>query len=161
MADARAAVDSYLGVTVSIDGGELPFTLVAMEGTPEVTDGVVSSSVRIPLPAGHAGRGAPSATVILYASQPGAFVDLAADLTWLTGVDADDFCLDQHLNQHVRPADQGAPTAVHLASMVNQAVGVLIGQGHPPELAVRELDQRAAVAGTDRYLAAVDLLGAL
>jgi len=36
--------------------------------------------------------------MVLYASNPGAFVDLAADLAVITGLDADHFVLDQHIN---------------------------------------------------------------
>jgi len=35
--------------------------------------------------------------VILYAASPGAFVDLAADLSWLARLKLDEFALDQHL----------------------------------------------------------------
>lgn len=36
-------------------------------------------------------------SVILYAAKPGAFIDLAADLAWLTGRSLTDFVLDRHL----------------------------------------------------------------
>ena len=35
--------------------------------------------------------------IILYAGSPGTFVDLAADLAWLTARPLTDFVLDQHL----------------------------------------------------------------
>jgi len=35
--------------------------------------------------------------VIRYAASPAAFVDLAADLSWLARLKLDEFALDQHL----------------------------------------------------------------
>jgi hypothetical protein len=95
-------------------------------------------------------------TLILYAARAGAFVDLAADLSWLTGRPLSDFVLDQH--QHLAagplPAD-----SVRSTSLINQAIGTLLGDGHTLEGADRELDARAATAGLSRLEAATVILG--
>jgi hypothetical protein len=96
--------------------------------------------------------------VNLYAGSPGAFVDLAADLAWLTARPLSDFVLDQHLTI---PTPSNTGTQLHAASIINQAMGVLMGRGHTPEQAHRQLDSQAADAGTDRHAAAQLILAAL
>jgi hypothetical protein len=92
--------------------------------------------------------------VILYASVPGAFVDLAADLGWLTGRDHSSHFLDRHLT---RPAD-GTASVVRVSSAINQAVGVLIGTGRTPEDAHHYLVARAVAGGVALHEAATTLL---
>lgn len=89
--------------------------------------------------------------LVLYAGSPGAFVDLAADLAWLTARPLSDFVLDQHLTI---PAGSDTGTQLSAASVINQAIGVLIGIGYTPRQADLRLDSQAAHAGTDRYAAA-------
>ena len=57
-------------------------------------------------------------------SAPGTFVDLAADLAWLTARPLSDLVLDRHLPP---PAERGAATSLFEASVINQAIGALIG----------------------------------
>lgn len=89
-------------------------------------------------------RISPRRFVILYAATPGAFVDLAADLSWLAGLELDEFALDQHLNLPVDPETAGVGQA---ASLINQAIGVLVARGRTLGAASDELDARAADAG--------------
>jgi hypothetical protein len=95
-------------------------------------------------------------TLILYAAAPGTFVDLAADLAWLTAQTLTEFAFDEHLT-----LPDGPDTAAQLqaACEINQAIGVLIGRGHTPEHADRQLDIRAADDRTDRHRAAQRILG--
>ncbi len=156
-AEAHAAIGSYLGLTVSISGSApaIPFTTLAdSEQTP-----AIRASLRMLMPP-VAGTGADGvgAALILYAGQSGAFVDLAADLAWLTGRELTDFVLDQHLNL---PAQPDGTLTLLTASLIDQAIGVLIGRGHTPDQACRELDAYAARAATDRAGAAARILAAL
>ncbi|TVS73821.1 hypothetical protein, partial [Mycobacterium helveticum] len=73
--DAQAAVPSYLGLSVTVDGSIPPFTFTTLE------DGAaknVRTSLRLMLPGIDDGRAAPLVALILYAGTPGTFVDLAA-----------------------------------------------------------------------------------
>ena len=99
-----------------------------------------------------------SVALIFYARTPGTFVDLAADLAWLTGRPPSDFALDQHLSV---PAGSDAGTSLRAASVINQAIGVLIGRGYTPRQAHSKLDTQADRAGTDRYTAAQFILDTL
>jgi hypothetical protein len=85
--------------------------------------------------------------LILYAQRRGAFIDLAADLSWLIGRDPSEFVLDHHFTL---PNHLDAPEGLTVASVINQAIGVLIAHGRTPEQAHRELGARAARGGLDR-----------
>jgi hypothetical protein len=89
--------------------------------------------------------------------RPGAFVDLAADLAWLTARPPSDFVLDQHL-----PGPAGMGTAANLfeASVFNQAIGALGGQGHTLQQADRH-DVQAVDAGVSRHAARLRILAGL
>jgi hypothetical protein len=150
--DAQAAVPSYLGLSVTVDGSDPPLTFTTLE------DGAaenVRTSLRLTLPGIGDGRAAPLVALILYAGTPGTFVDLAADLAWLTGRPPGDFVLDQHLSL---PAGSGTGTYLRTASVINQAIGVLIGRGYTPGQADRELNTRAGGTGIDRHTAAQFIL---
>jgi len=153
--DAQAAVSSYLGLSLIVEGGS-PFTFSTLE------DGAadkVRTSLRLTLPAGVGeGRAGLLVALIFYAARPGTFVDLAADLAWLTGRPPSEFALDQHLSVPVGP-DGG--TSVRAASVINQAIGVLIGRGYSPRRAHSKLDADAERARTDRDTAAQVILDTL
>jgi hypothetical protein len=147
VADVRLAVRSYLGLTVISGSATFPLTLTVMEGSTHPGD--VLSSLMMPLSDGTADDSGVPLAVVLYAARPGAFVDLAADLSWLTDRPLSDFALDQHLSGPAQP-DGGA----RAASLVNQAIGLLVGRGYTPEQAEREIDARAASARHSRTDAA-------
>jgi hypothetical protein len=94
----------------------------------------------------------------LYAGSPGTFVDLAADLAWLTARPLNDFVLDQHLPA---PAERGAATSLFEALVINQAIGALIGQGYTPEQAERHLTAEGADAGISRHAVGLRILAGL
>ena len=97
----------------------------------------------------------PDVALLCYAGQPGAFVDLVADIAWLSGLGLADFVLDEHLSVAFEPRIGESLLA---ASVINQAVGVLIGQGHTPERARRELEKGAHRAGIHLDAAAALIL---
>ena len=140
---------------MTVDGSDPPFMFTTLE------DGVaddVRTSLRLTLAGVGDGRASPSVALIFYAGTPGTFVDLTADLAWLTGRPPSDFALDKHLSVPVGP---DAGTSLRTASVINQAIGVLIGRGCTPEQAHRELDTQADSAGTDRHTTAQFILDTL
>ena len=153
--DAQAAVPTYLGLSVTVDGSDPPFTFTIFEE--DAADGV-GASLSLTLPGVGEGWAAPSVALVLYARTPGTFVDLAADLAWLTGRPPSDFALDQHLSA---PAGSDAGTSLRAASVINQAIGVLIGRGYTTRQAHSKLDTQADGAGTDRYTTAQSILDTL
>jgi hypothetical protein len=144
-ADTLAAIPSFLGLSVILNRSDRLFTFTYL------TDGVAADDVRTSLRATvrgvSDGRAPPREAIILYAGSPGTFVDLAADLAWLTARPHGDFALDQDLTI---PTGSLTGTPLAAESVINQAIGVLIGRGHTPEQAHRELDTQAVVSGTDR-----------
>jgi len=147
--DAHTAVCSYLGLSMSVRRRDSVFAFIRL--TDGVVAGDIATSLRLTLPGVGGSCDPPMVALILYAGSPGAFVDLSADLAWLTARPLSDFVLNQHLTI---PA--GSHIGTHLAadSVINQAIGVLIGRGYSPGQADRRLDSQAAHAGTDRHAAA-------
>lgn len=148
-ADTQAAVQSYLGLNVSVSRSDPLFTFTYFNDG--VVAGDITTSLRLTLPSIGDSWAPPAVALILYAGSPGAFVDLAADLAWLTARPLSDFVLDQHLTI---PAGSDSGAQLSAASVINQAIGVLIGFGYTPQQADRRLDTQAAHTGTDRYAAA-------
>jgi hypothetical protein len=151
----HAAVPSYLGLSVIVDGSDPPFTFTILEDG--AADGV-RTSLLLTLSGVGDGWAAPLVALIFYAGTPGTFVDLAADLAWLTGRPPSDFALDQHLSI---PAGSDAATSLRAASVIDQAIGVLIGRGYTVRQAHARLDTQADGTGTDRNTTAQSILDTL
>jgi hypothetical protein len=161
-AAARCAVPSYLGLMVTVTGSDPPIAFRALEHAAEGPD--LRTSLVLTSPDVGADGAGPRVSVVLFAGVPGAFVDLAADLSWTTGRRLADVVLDQHQPIHAGARDgatlhDGAGLAA--ASAIDQAIGVLIGRGYTDERARRELETRAAYAGTDPHRAAELILATL
>lgn len=146
----RAAVSSYIGMTVTGRGptARLGFTLWHDGERPAS----VRASLKLPLP-GRGGIG-----IVLYAANPGAFVDLAADLAVLTGRPLAEVAVDEHLHG---VEDAATESTLLDASALDQAVGVLLGSGWTPEQALRALDERGRRRSSDGPAAARELLSDL
>jgi hypothetical protein len=153
--NAQAAVATYLGLSITVDSSDPPFTFTTLED--DAADDV-RTSLQLILPGVGDGRASLAVTLTLYAAAPGTFVDLTADLAWLTGRPPSDFVLDQHLSV---PAGSDTGTHLRTASVINQAIGVLIGRGYTPGQAHQELDTQADGTGTDRHTAAQLILDTL
>jgi len=151
--DAAVAVTSYLGLSVVVSHSDSPFTVTALAEGALASD--IRTSLHLSLLGPNGPQNSPAVAIILYAGSPGAFVDLAADLAWLTARSLSEFILDQHLSLATGPPPEGQLRA---ASAINQALGVLIGRGYTPQQAHWELDTQAAHAGTDRHTAAYHIL---
>jgi hypothetical protein len=153
-ADARSAVASYLGLSMTVQtDGSPDVTLTLME---DVGRDRIRASLAVPLASENGGGTV--GFLILCAGQPGAFVDMAADLSWLTGVPLADLMCDQHLDLSERPMNLGSWQA---ASVVNQAIGVLIGRGSTPAQAREILAAGTEAGGCDQYTVAARILASL
>jgi hypothetical protein len=151
--DAAAAIESYCGLSVVVPQSDPPLTATMLaDGT--VADDI-RTSLQFRLPGRNDPRRTPAVVIIVYAGSPGAFVDLAADLAWLTARPPSDFVLDEHVALAVRSTPEGQ---LHAAAAINQAIGVLIGRGYTPQQADWQLDTQAANNRTDRFAAARHIL---
>jgi hypothetical protein len=144
-----AAVDSYLGLmmTLVIDGES--FTLTTMDPV------AVGTSLRLPL--NVLCDVELGSVLVLYASRPGAFVDLAADIGFTLGLAPDVVTLDHDLSP---TSDLAGLSGLSEMSDVNQAIGILIEQGHLPDSARDELHHMAARTQTTLHAAAEKLIRA-
>jgi hypothetical protein len=148
-ADTAAGVPSYLGLSVMVSRSDPLFTSTYLNDG--VVAGDVRTSLQLRLPGIGDRRSPPTVAIIFYAGTPGAFVDLSADLAWLTARPLADFILDQHLTI---PAGSLTGGQLRATSAINQAIGVLIGRGYTPQQADSELDTQAGHARADRLTAA-------
>ncbi len=150
-ADVKLAVASYTGMTMTIalDGHNVSFTV---NNTPTAA-GSAATSLLIPLAALTTTDTA--STLLLYAATPGAFVDLAADLSYALAIDSATLVLDAHL-----PAPDHGPgvTGLDTHFAIDQAIGVLIGRGHTPETARDELHRLASLDHGDLRAAADQII---
>jgi hypothetical protein len=149
--DAKLAISSYTGMTMTIalDGHTVSFT--AHHDATSAT--VAATSLLIPLAALTTSDTA--STLRLYAATPGAFVDLAADLSYALGTDPTTLVLDNHLPA---PEDSSGMTGLAAHFAIDQAIGVLIGGGHTPETARDELHRLAAIDHGDLRAAAEQII---
>jgi hypothetical protein len=154
-ADVAASIASYVGLSVRLSAADFHAEVTTLDD-PSAIAGIMTS-LRVPMAESSAMSGS-SVVIVLYAAMPGAFVDLAADLAWLTGRALDDVGLDVDLGPHIHAH---ATTSLSSLSSIDQALGMLVGQGHTPEEALVELEALAIRAGGDRHAAAVLLLDAL
>jgi hypothetical protein len=155
-AASAAAVPSYLGLSVVVTRHDPVFTLTLLDDVGAAGD--IGTSILLTWPNPADSHDVAAVAFILYARSPGAFVDLAADVSWLTGGPPTDFVLDAHRGV---PAEPDTATPIAAASVINQAVGALIGRGYTAEHAHSELDTQAARSGTERVAAAQLILDRL
>lgn len=143
--DVTSAVPSYLGLTITMvtDGDAVQLTAVA------VSKAAVNASLRLPLPL-LAGSEAGS-TIEFYAGVPGAFARMAHDVRQTYGLDGE-VVLDDHRTGPTNQTGTAVAMGVDDFTMVNRAVGVLIGKGRTPDEANNELHasaQRASISLPD------------
>ena len=158
MSDAASAVSSYVGLSVRMFTGDTQIELTTLDSDHQIAS--IKASLRVPLEAEptvgaeHRAR----IVLILYAAKAGAFVDLAADIAWITKRSPDEVLLDHDLNGgiHHRPAE-----SLRAQSAINQAIGVLISQGRTDVQARAELGSRANESGLPWHEVAIAVLAAL
>lgn len=159
--NTRMAVESFLGLSVTITtrthavADQVILHLTLLDDHPGPGD--IKTSLLLPGPT-NTTDDQPSIQVVLYATTPGAFVDLAADLAFLTGNDLDSADLDQHRMLAHEPDITGV---LQDESVIDEAIGVLIARGHTREQAHTELQALAAAHHTDPVTEATRIMSAL
>lgn len=147
--DAKRALRSYLGLQLLMGDADQVITLTSMSPVASVP---VSASLCLPLSAiGSSGRS--SDVIIFFADNPGAFVDLAADLTYAFGLAAPVIVLDAHQPSTLVSGLAG----VEDAATIDRAIGALIERGHHPDRALGRLRELATASrvGVAAYAAAM------
>jgi hypothetical protein len=149
--ELHATVESYVGLTITIaaEGHRISFTS-------SEPGAIATTSLSIPLTA-LAGSETGS-SLVLYATTPGAFVDLAADLGWVLEIQPSALVLDQHLQV---PAPLGGVAGLRELATINRGIGALIERGHTPESARAELRRHADSDSGDLPAAAQRILDGL
>jgi len=127
-ASVKRAVPSYRGLALTLVIDEQPVSVTSTEHG-NVSD--IATSLRLSL--AWVTLLGPDSQIIFYASAPGTFVDLAAHLAQALGSES------LRLDEDVPAALFSDLNGVRGLSTINEAVGVLIGHGHTPAGAQREL----------------------
>jgi hypothetical protein len=144
--DLTAAIPSFLGLDATLTVSGAPITLTTMD-----TSTPVRSSLLLPL--FEMGATTPSTTVIYYAGTPGAFTKMAIDVRRAYDLDGE-VVLDQHLNPASRPGIAGLDEL----TVINQAIGILIGRGRTRGQARTELQRRAHARKQTEFQTAAQLI---
>jgi len=154
-AGLKLAVGSYVGMTITIVVNEYQVSFSAYDEAVGASFEMAASRLLIPLGAIYATSA--GGTLLLYAATPGAFVDLAADLTYALGIDRTDLVLDDHIA--ALPDGPGsAVTGLDGHALINRAIGVLVDRGHTPESAGGALRRLSRLNGGKPHLAAGHVL---
>ncbi len=138
--ELKAAVSSHLGVQVTIVTEQgLPVTLT--DFAPETDVSTIATSLRLPLAA--LTRNGACGHITFYGGRPGSLVDLAADLSFVLGSAGSGGAwspVSISLDEHRQPSTVNSSlVGAEEASMVNRAIGLLIGRGRTPEEATAAL----------------------
>lgn len=169
----RSTASSYCGFQLTIVDNQWPVTLTAFTDGHDVP---VGTSLRLPL--GLVSRTVDGESrVVFYASTPGAFTDLAADLSHALGgipVDGRSSTANNedhrgtHLDGHRRvialdidlpPVSRKSGLAgLAELTVLNRAIGMLIQQGHDIEHAHHALRRKASAAGVEPHIYAARIL---
>ncbi len=147
--DLQVAVDSSLGLIVTVVIDDYPAVFNAL---PDAYDRPpVGASLLLPLPL--VSNAEDGSSIVFFAATPGAFVDLAADLSFALRLDPETLVLDADLHPAVG--------AIGMATLseINQAIGILIEKGHPSAGAAQAaLDLLAEHANSTTHAAAQRLI---
>jgi hypothetical protein len=149
-----SAVDSYLGVSVTLVVDDHPLSLTMLQDDAEQSD--IASSVLMPLP--RLCSAEPGSVLVFYAAKAGAFVDFAADISYVLKLEPGVLVLDKDLT--LSP-ELGKVSGLRQLSRLNQAIGILIEDGHTPEAATAELNRLARSNHTTPSGAAQRLIDAI
>lgn len=176
-ADIEAAVPSYVGIQLTIRQNGHAVTLTRIAPHRIAPHRTATTSLRIPLTV-LGPRFDPDSRVTFYAAAAGAFVDLAADLSYAlhvpTSTDRSTDGSDGEDRRH-RPVDgdrgitldADAPPSALVSgvsglselSTINRAIGVLIDHGHHPDRVGDILRCDASSEGLEPNSYAARLLG--
>jgi hypothetical protein len=150
-----AVVPSCVAVSIAVNrlGIDAVITGPIAGPLPMPRVGQISSSLALSLPVAGSG-----CVLVLQASAPGAFLSLAEHLTAVLGSGRSSPELDAHLAPLAASTGPVLAEALAELSLLDRALGVLIGHGWPPEDGERELHRRAAMAGLTMAAVAKRLL---
>jgi hypothetical protein len=169
----RSTANSYSGLQLTIVESQWPVTLTAFTDS---HDQPVRTSLRLPL--GLVSRRVDGESrVVFFAGTPGAFTDLAADLSHaLGGIPVDQASLaadgvdhrgtrvDGHRKSIKLDADlpplsrTSGLTGLTELTALNRAIGILVDQGHDIEQAHQLLRRDAAAAGVEPQIYAARIM---
>jgi hypothetical protein len=145
-----ATIPSSVGLSVRVVVDGQPVTLTAVDA--DLAPNAVAASLRLPL--SWMDSMDDGSAITIYATVPGAFVDLAADLAFELPAEVN-ILLDRDLGPE--PARTGLEGAEEL-STINRAVGVLMGRGYGPREAWDTLQRQATATREDVHETAGRLL---
>ena len=171
----RSTATTYCGLQLTLIENQWPVTLTAFISGHDLP---VGTSLRLPLalvsPAVD-----PASRVIFFAIIPGAFTDLAADMSYALGgipVDQASPAVDGVNQRQMRGSDQRRAieldadlppvalvselTGLAGLTVLNRAIGMLVDQGHDIEQAGQLLRRDAAAAGVEPHVHAAQILTA-
>jgi len=170
----RSTATSYIGFELTVVEDQWPVTLAAFTDGHDVL--VVGTSLRLPL-ALVARAMDPASRVIFYAGTPGAFTDMAADLSHsLGGIPVDQASSAMNGTDHGRTRMDGQRRTIELdgdlpppsrtsgltglaeLTALNRAIGILVDQGHDIEQAHQLLRSDAAAAGVETQIYAARII---
>ena len=169
----RSTATSYRGFQLTLVENQWPVTLTAFD---DGHDAPVGTSLGLPL--GLVSRMVDGESrVVFFAGTPGAFTDLAADLSHALGGipvngrsstanNADHHATHVDGHRRVIELDADLPpvsrrsglTGLAELTVLNRAIGILVDQGHDIEQAHHVLRRGAAVAGVELLIYAARLL---
>jgi hypothetical protein len=138
--DLSLAVPSFLALRLAFQLDGVPIALTVADGA-----GRAVTTMRLPL--WWLATDQESSSITFYATTPGAFVDLAADLTHSLGLDQDAVVLDGLGPEALAEPLQSGLTGLAGFTAVNRAIGMLMAAGFDTADARAELEARAAKTG--------------
>ena len=147
--NVKRTAQSYQGLAITVVIDHQRVTVTAMEPSWERSE--ITTSLHLTL--GGFALLDSSTEITFYASTPGTFVDLGADLTFALGAAA-----GPRLDQDLPTPVWSGVTGISDMSNINVAIGILIGHDHTPETARRELHRIAAAASITSGQAAVRIM---
>ena len=149
--DLKLAVRSSVGLTLTIAmEPDQRITLTSIDHFTESSD--IVTSLRLPMSWASMETGS---MIILYAGVPGAFVDLAADLSYSLRLPPGTIVLDEDTTA---PVSESGLTGTTESSTINRAIGVLIDRGYTPATAGAHLLHQAGELQRDLHQAATRIL---
>ncbi|HJV14319.1 MAG TPA: hypothetical protein VJ625_10545 [Propionibacteriaceae bacterium] len=159
----HSTANTYRGFQLTLVENQWPVTLTAFSDRHNVS---VGTSLRLPLvlvsPAVD-----PQSRVVFFAGTPGAFTDLAADLSYALGgipVERGRTGVDGQPNVIVLDSDLplvspvSGLTGLAELSALYRAIGMLVDQGHDIEQAHQVLQRDAAAARVEAHIYATRIL---
>jgi hypothetical protein len=145
---AKEATAAYLGLAITVLIDDQPILLTVIESSGHAN---VQAASSLSLSLSWLPTLDPGSRITFYAVTPGAFLDLAADLTFALGGVA------LQIDDDITNAPIAGLTGVETLTAINHAVGILLGHGHSVETAQAEMRRRASTLSGGIHQVAVDI----